>query len=298
MTSGTPRDAELRQIETQIRQAIRDAVNRNSRKPFYWGGLAGYQQLEAIAEALHGITEQSEESGYLLQLSRHVDRALEKNQEQAQDLQEAHTWLRWIADGLDYPPGARQEQGSLGVWSSAEKSSPLSSTQIAQNMETLLKRFQPDARIHPIQARLAVAFRKRWKWYGQELLHCYDIPGLPPDNLKLEALFGRLRRHQRRISGRKSTRELRNLGQAQVLFQAESQQDLLNQIQQVPLADYYALRRLLMESETPSQFLHRLHQYPLKTMISLVDKHQTRRLFLQQCSPLAIQPVPKLIHID
>ena len=57
MTSGTPRDAELRQIETQIRQAIRDAVHRNSRKPFYWGGLAGYQQLEAIAEALHGITE-------------------------------------------------------------------------------------------------------------------------------------------------------------------------------------------------------------------------------------------------
>ena len=298
MTSGTPRDAELRQIETQIRQAIRDAVNRNSRKPFYWGGLAGYQQLEAIAEALHGITEQSEESAYLLQLSRHVDRALEKNQEQAQDLQEAHTWLRWIADGLHYPLGARQEQGSLGVWSSAEKSSPLSSTQVAQNMETLLKRFQPDARIHPIQARLAVAFRKRWKWYGQELLHCYDIPGLPPDNLKLEALFGRLRRHQRRISGRKSTRELRNLGQAQVLFQAESQQDLLNQIQQVPLADYYALRRLLMESETPSQFLHRLHQDPLKTMISLVDKHQTRRLFLQQCSPLAIQPVPEFIHIN
>jgi hypothetical protein len=38
--TAAPRDNELRQIETQIRQAVRDAVNRNSRKPFYWGGLA------------------------------------------------------------------------------------------------------------------------------------------------------------------------------------------------------------------------------------------------------------------
>jgi hypothetical protein len=28
--------------------AIRDVVNRSTRKPFSWGGLAGYQQLEAI----------------------------------------------------------------------------------------------------------------------------------------------------------------------------------------------------------------------------------------------------------
>lgn len=41
------------QVEVQIRMAIRDAVNRASRKPFYWGGLVGYRQLEAIAQALH-----------------------------------------------------------------------------------------------------------------------------------------------------------------------------------------------------------------------------------------------------
>jgi len=63
-----PRDAGLIRLETQIRQAIRDAVNRNSRKPFYWGGLAGYQQLEAIAQALHQVTDAEEESRYLRQL--------------------------------------------------------------------------------------------------------------------------------------------------------------------------------------------------------------------------------------
>jgi hypothetical protein len=48
-------------------------------------------------------------------------------------------------------------------------------------------------------------------------LPCYDIVGLPPDNLKLEALFEQLRCHQRRISGRKSTRPLRDFGQSSPL---------------------------------------------------------------------------------
>lgn len=186
----------------------------------------------------------------------------------------------------------------MGVWTSSQETIPLSSTQVAQNMETLLRRFQPDARIQPAQAKLAVALRKRWKWYSQELLHCYDISGLPPDNLQLEALFGQLRRHQRRISGQKSTRELRKFGQAQVLFQANSELDLLKQIQQVPLGDYYVLRRQMLEAETPCQFFHRLHHDPLNTMIRLVDQHQARRIYLEQSNPLAIQSVPETIHTE
>ena len=44
------------EIEAQVRVAIRDAVNRPSRKPFYWGGLKGYEQLEAIAQALGAVS--------------------------------------------------------------------------------------------------------------------------------------------------------------------------------------------------------------------------------------------------
>ena len=44
---------ELLEIENQFRVAIRDAVNRPSRKPFYWGGLQGYRQLAAIGQVLH-----------------------------------------------------------------------------------------------------------------------------------------------------------------------------------------------------------------------------------------------------
>ena len=50
-------------IEAQIRVAIRDAVNRKSRKPFYWGGLKGYAQLEAIAQALEDVPSDEPETG-------------------------------------------------------------------------------------------------------------------------------------------------------------------------------------------------------------------------------------------
>lgn len=39
----------------------------------------------------------------------------------------------------------------------------------------------------------------RW---GKDLFVCYDIAGVPPTNNALESRFGRLRRDQRRISGR------------------------------------------------------------------------------------------------
>jgi hypothetical protein len=78
-------------------------------------------------------------------------------------------------------------------------------------MEELLQQFRPDAQQHPAQFALKKKLQRLWDKYGANLLHCYDIPGLPPDNLKME-MFSHLRRHQRRISGRKSTAELCDFG--------------------------------------------------------------------------------------
>jgi hypothetical protein len=94
-------------------------------------------------------------------------------------------------------------------------------------MEELLQQFQPHPQQNPAQFALKKKLQKLWHKYGTDLLHCYDIPGLPPDNLKMEAMFSHLRRNQRRISGRKSTTELRDFGQYQVLFLAESEKQLL-----------------------------------------------------------------------
>ena len=243
-------------------------MNRKSRKPFYWGGLKGYEQLEAIAKALEAVPSDEPEASYLQQLKMQVNRVVEAYRVNAGDLREAHTWLRDIADCLRYPPSNSKPEPSL------------SGEQVKQDMVALLESFQPDLKRRPAQAALYRVWHRTWKEYGPDLLHCYDIPGLPPDNLMLEALFGRLRRHQRRVSGQKSTRKLRDFGQFQVLFLAESEAELLEQIRQVPLAEYHENRRRLEKAEAPRRLLHRLHHDPLATMCDLVEQHTVRRTAL------------------
>ena len=256
------------EIEVQVRVAIRDAVNRRSRKPFYWGGLKGYEQLEAITKALEEVPCDEPKTGYLRRLKMRVEQVVEAYRVNVEDLREAHTELRRIADCLRYPPSDSILEPSL------------TSEQVKREMEALLQSFQPDLKRRPAQAALYGTWHRTWEDYGPDLLHCYDIPGLPPDNLALESLFGRLRRHQRRVSGRKSTRELRDFGQYQVLLLAESEEELLEQIRQVPLEEYRENRRRLEEAEAPRRLLHRLHRNPLGTMRDLVKQHTARRVTL------------------
>jgi hypothetical protein len=291
--SRSERDKDLIQIEKQIRQAIRDAVNRNSRKPFYWGGLAGYHQLQAIAQALDQIIPPGEGSAYLRRLTQPVERVLEKNRILANELQQAHQWLERIARCLHYPSSSFME-GKTEDISQAGGVVKASSFQVTKDMEALLQEFHPNAWRQPVQTRLLDALQKRWRSYGQELLHCYDILGLPPDNLQMESLFGRLRRNQRRISGRKSTRELRDFGQVQVLFAAESEALLLQQIQGVPLGDYQAERVRLAKAEEPRQFFRRLHHDPQKTIQTLIEQHSTRSNELRLDQSLPVQEEPRL----
>ncbi len=138
----------------------------------------------------------------------------------------------------------------------------------------LLQKFVPDPKQNPAQFTLKKKLQRLWHKYGANLLHCYDIPGLPPDNLKMEAMFSHLGRHQRRISGRKSTAELRDFGQYQVLFLAESEKQLLEQIQQVPLTEYKTQRLRLAASEASRQQKRRLHRNPVSTIQALVNQHQ------------------------
>ena len=263
-----PRDGELTAIETCFRVAIRDAVNRKSRKPFYWGGLKGYAQLAAIAQALGEMAADEPELNYLRQLQDRVDAVVATYRVNVADLQEAHTWLRRIAACLRYPPANFAPEPSL------------TSARVKREMDELLQSFQPDLKRKPAQAALYGVWHRIWADYGPDLLPCYDIPGLHPDNLRLESLFGRMRRHQRRVSGRKSTGELRDFGQYQVLFLAESEEELLEQIRQVPVEEYRTNRRRLEKAEAPRRFLHRLHRDPLKTMRDLVEQHTARRVLL------------------
>jgi len=274
-----PRDRELMAIESQIRRAVRDALHHKSRKPFYWAGLTGYQQLEAIDQALANVPADEPETAYLHRIATQVKRAVEKNRTLADDLKQAYQQLHRIADCLGYP------QSTLAEDDSQPPTPQPTSQQIAQEMQTLMAHFQPDHKRQKAQSALYRAWHRTWHTFGADLLHCYDIPGLPADNLRMEALFGRLRRRQRRINGRKSTSELRNFGHCQVLFLADSRQELLQQMQVVPIDSYLQHRRQLAEAEKPRQFLDRLHRDPLDTVTLLVEQHNQRRQQITQPLP-------------
>jgi hypothetical protein len=117
-------------------------VNRNSRKPFYWGGLAGYQQLAAIAQALGQVTEGDKENRYLRQLLGRVERVLAKNRTLAEDLQVAHGWLQQIAGCLRYPPTSRLAQEPSA---SHDPETELNSQKVAREINALIGQFQPAA---------------------------------------------------------------------------------------------------------------------------------------------------------
>jgi hypothetical protein len=144
------RDPGLIAFEKQIRQAIRDAVNHNSRKPFYWGGLSGYRPLEAIAQALTSLPEAADETGYFERLLFQVKRALEKNRKDTRNLAEAHLWLHQIAGCLHYPP----EHPHAANFNRA---------QIASDMDVLLQSFTPHAKAQAPQARLRSALKNCWR---------------------------------------------------------------------------------------------------------------------------------------
>ncbi len=250
-------------IEMDVRAAIRDAVNRASRKPFYWGGLKGYQQLDAIADVLHQINGTLAENAFFQCLMMQVDRVLAQNQALAAELEETHTWLRKVAACLHYPKTSYSE----AEWQM------INSQQIADAMEELLEQLRQESQNKSILSKFHHALSKRWETYGSELLYCYDIPGLPQHNLQLEGFFNRLRCHQRRISGRRSTKELRDFGQFQTLFMSDSQNDLLQLIRAVPFEEYLKSRQRLIESEAPRHFIHQFHREPRKTITRLLNRY-------------------------
>jgi hypothetical protein len=241
-----------------MRIAIRDALYRTSRKPFQWAGLEGYQQLQIIAEHLQVLCTADPDNAYWHQLSRQVERTVEKNRIIAGHLAEAHQWLLRIAACLRYPSANQAERA-------------ISGQQVAREMELLLQQFQPDPKHHRPQFALRSRLQSLWNHYGEQLLPCYDIPGLPPDNLRLEAFFNRLRRHQRRISGRKTTRELNRLGHFQALFTAESEAELLEHLRQVPYKTYLDQRQKVHQAEAHQRFLHGLHHDPRYTLQKIVS---------------------------
>ena len=111
-----------------------------------------------------------------------------------------------------------------------------------------------------IAQHVVTTFRNRW--WG--LFVCYDVPGLPATNNKLEGFFGHLKTNQRRITGHKSVNSfvLRYGAYAAFVDKSETKIDLLTRFQQFERDAYQRerqqLQRILAERKDYHRFCHKL----------------------------------------
>jgi len=139
-----------------------------------WGGLAGYRQLVAIEEVLRHVPEEPQTLS-LRQLAARLTRTVQTCQSAAEDVAAAHDWLRRIATTLGYAT-------AVTAATTAQPSLPArSSAQVRAEMHALLAIVPMPQRYPPALGAFLAAWRRLWRTWGPELLHCYDIPALPPD---------------------------------------------------------------------------------------------------------------------
>ena len=250
------------------RRAIRDALSRSSRKPFQCGGLQGYDQLVGISQYLSQRRAQSGPDPYLDQLHDDVQRALRATASQAEGVRQARTFLTQVEHylaGLPRPSLEPHAQEKTGL--------PISDSKTVQReLETMISDLAQQPNLYPLTRRLIRKWHSMSETWLPDILHCYDVPGLPRSNLDLESAFGTLRRDQRRISGRKETTSLRVFGPGEISLLALDEEEVLPLLQSVPADEYWSQRRLQEEREEPRRWLTRLHRDPAQALAQVDEQ--------------------------
>lgn len=108
-------------------------------------------------------------------------------------LRQGQQWLIDIVHILDAPSPAFDARGQPPRPGQAAKVQPQLNAYLAELPAADLPEWLVTFRQH------LIGITTRW---GNDLFVCYDIVGLPATNNALESRFGRLRRDQRRITGR------------------------------------------------------------------------------------------------
>jgi hypothetical protein len=258
--------AVLQHYHGYYRRAIRDALNRSSRKPFQCGGLRGYDQLVGIDLHLQERRMQRGPDAYLDQLHERVQSALRSAASQADQVRQTHAFLIQVEHYL------AQAHRSGSKPDISETDAPTSDSEtVRQELDKMFSDLVQPPKTCPLARRLARRWRAMRKSWLPHILHCYDIPGLPRSNLDLESTFGTLRRSQRRISGRKETSPIRIFGPGAITLLALDDEQVLPLLQSVSPDTYWSQRRQQEECEEPHRWLTRLHRDPTRAL-SQVDE--------------------------
>ena len=252
--------AQLQHYYGHYRLSIRDALNRSSRKPFQCGGLRGYDQLLAIKQHLQQRLRGGPDP-YLLLLHDQVQHAVTVTATQAEQVRQMHTFLTQVEHYLAEAP-----RPSVGT-DPCQTALPAPGSQtVQQELEKMFSDLAQQSKTSRLAWQMTRKGQSMSKTWLPDILHCYDIPGLPRSNLDLESAFGSLRRGQRRTSGRKETTLVRIFAPGEIVLLSLEDKDILPLLQSVPAGVYWSQRRRQEEREEPRRWLRRLHHDPVRAL--------------------------------
>jgi hypothetical protein len=280
------------------RTAIQDALHRSRRKPFQLGGLVGYDQLLSLLAHLEQRNQIYGPDPYLSRLEARLRSAIETAWAQAEDIRQAQAFLRQVEHFLAHTPrptllARERDTGPLSASASLE---PGGQTQgsgrewVQQQLTQMFGQFAKSPDLGYTGQRLCRKWRNMAQSWLPGILYCYDIPGLPRSNLELEAVYGKLRANQRRVSGRSETSPLHLFGAGEALaLIIDTEEELLAWCQMVAedKQTYRTQRRLHEENEERRRWLRRLHRDPAKAMTQVDEQ------FYAILKELGLMPVKK-----
>jgi hypothetical protein len=122
----------------------------------------------------------------LRQLRQHVEVALTHTGAAARDVRFLHRFVGRTAKLLGQKASSRAVRRSFGA--------------LLQEIREALKRYPDSLREQALRHMLSTA-----RHFGRNLFTCYDHPDIPPTDNDLEQVFRVTRRHERLITGHKST---------------------------------------------------------------------------------------------
>jgi hypothetical protein len=123
----------------------------------------------------------------------------------------------------------------------------------------------------PLQSGI-VHFIKVTDSYWSGLFHCYSVPGLPRTNNDLEQIFGRVRYHHRRGTGRKvapASLVLRGSVQLIACIATQIRNFSSQQLASISLADWRKLRSGLQQHQTNRVKQLRFRRSPVDYLANL-----------------------------
>ena len=259
------------------RTAVQDALHRSRRKPFQLGGLDGYDQLTEISSHLEQRDQVYGTDHFLSAMTLRLRKAIAAVRTQAESVRQANTFLQKVEHFLAHAPRpallnqARDSGRDADETGTEPAAQPPESGKawVEQELKRMSHQFSQRSDLGETGQRLCRKLQKMSLTWLPGILRCYEIHGLPRSNLELEAVYGKLRANQRRISGRKATSPLRLFGAGEVMaLIIDTEEELLAWCQAVSVdqESFRSQRRLQEECEERLRWLYRLHRDPDKAM--------------------------------